>query len=78
MADLIRELHAAGIADPATLDFRLREIAAGSRGAAPLTGTLAPDLRPDFEYAHPTAARVRAPASRDLPGAFGSCGGSGS
>ena len=71
-------LPLAAFADPATLDFRLRETTNGSPGAVPLTGTRPPDLVPEFEYAHPAAARVRAPASRDLPGAFGSCGGSGS
>jgi hypothetical protein len=71
-------LPLAAFADPATLDFRLRETTNGSPRAVPLTGTRPPDLGPEFEYAHPAAARVRAPASRDLPGAFGSCGGSGS
>ena len=71
-------LPLAAFADPATLDFRLRETTNGSPGAVRLTGTRPPDPVPEFEYAHPAAARVRAPASRDLPGAFGSCGGSGS
>jgi hypothetical protein len=65
-------------ADSAALDFRLGRPAASSRGTVPLIGSRPPDLVPEFEYVHPSAARVRTNAGRDLPGAFGSCGGSAS
>ena len=65
-------------ADPAALDFRLREPAAPSRDAVPVIGDRPADLIPEFEYVHPGAARVRTNTSRGLPGGFGSCDGSAS
>jgi hypothetical protein len=64
--------------DPAGVDFRLREPPIRSPAATATPGAVPADLIPAYEYAHPAAARERAPGGRELPGAFGSCGGSAS
>jgi hypothetical protein len=74
--NLVAPLHA--FADPATLDFRLREPVSAARYPLAEYAARIPDLMPAQEYAHPLAARVRPPSSRGLPGAFRSCAGSAS
>ncbi len=64
-----------GFVDPGALDFTLRGEGSPAGISSPDAAARPTDLIPQFEYVHPGAARPRAPASRDRPGAFGSCSG---
>jgi hypothetical protein len=65
-------------ADPSTMDFALRGAGLPTRSDPSGAVSRSADLLPEFEYVHPGAGRRRPTASRSLPGAFGTCSGSGS